>query len=148
MSYEGVKPSVETAAKDSVFSVLREAIRGTDRDFTTGSIVAGLTILAIPMTLEMAMEAVFAIVDTFFVAKLGAEAVAVVGFTESILALIYAVAVGLSIGATATVARRTGEKDPDGAARSAAHMIYLGLIVWLLAAALSALSALDRKSVV
>ena len=129
MSYEGVKPSVETAAKDSVFSVLREAIRGTDRDFTTGSIVAGLTILAIPMTLEMAMEAVFAIVDTFFVAKLGAEAVAVVGFTESILALIYAVAVGLSIGATATVARRTGEKDPDGAARSAAHMIYLGLIV-------------------
>ena len=129
MSFEGVKPSAQAAAKDSVFSVLREAIRGTDRDFTTGSIVAGLTILAIPMTLEMAMEAVFAIVDTFFVAKLGAEAVAVVGFTESVLALIYAVAVGLSIGATATVARRTGEKDPDGAARSAAHMIYLGLIV-------------------
>src|SRR5690606_34778053 len=129
MSFEGVKTSAQAAAKDSVFSVLREAIRGTDRDFTTGSIVAGLTILAIPMTLEMAMEAVFAIVDTFFVAKLGAEAVAVVGFTESVLALIYAVAVGLSIGATATVARRTGEKDPDGAARSAAHMIYLGLIV-------------------
>jgi putative MATE family efflux protein len=81
------------------------------------------------MILEMSMEAVFAIVDTFFVAKLGAEAVAVVGLTESILALVYAVAIGLSIGATATVARRTGEKDPEGAARSAAHIIYLGLLV-------------------
>jgi putative MATE family efflux protein len=129
MSFEGVRPSLEAVEKNTVFSVLREAIRGTDRDFTTGSIVAGLAILAIPMTLEMAMEAVFAIVDTFFVAKLGAEAIAVVGFTESILALVYAVAVGLSIGATATVARRTGEKDPEGAARSAAHMIYLGIFV-------------------
>src|SRR5690606_12843691 len=129
MSFEGVRPSSEAAEKNSVFSVLREAIRGTDRDFTAGSIVAGLAILAIPMTLEMGMEAVFAIVDTFFVAKLGAEAIAVVGFTESILALVYAVAVGLSIGATATVARRTGEKDPHGAARSAAHMIYLGVFV-------------------
>jgi putative MATE family efflux protein len=121
-------PSAETA-KDTVGSVLREALRGTSRDFTQGSILAGLIILAIPMTFEMAMEAVFALVDTFFVAKLGAEAIAVVGFTESILALVYAVAVGLSIGATATVARRIGEKDDEGAARSAAHMIYLGVIV-------------------
>ncbi len=121
-------PSVEP--EDNSFrSIIREAFRGTQRDFTKGSIMAALIILAIPMILEMSMEAIFAIVDTFFVAKLGAEAVAVVGLTESILALVYAVAIGLSIGATATVARRTGENDPDGAARSAAHIIYLGVIV-------------------
>ncbi len=121
-------PSVEP--EDNSFrSIIREAFRGTQRDFTKGSIMAGLIILAIPMILEMSMEAIFAIVDTFFVAKLGAEAVAVVGLTESILALVYAVAIGLSIGATATVARRTGENDPEGAARSAAHIIYLGVIV-------------------
>src|SRR5690606_20656064 len=119
----------EKTANNSAFSVLKEALRGSDRDFTEGSIIAALIILAIPMILEMSMEALFAIVDTFFVAKLGAEAVAVVGLTESVLVLIYAVAIGLAIGATATVARRTGEKDPEGAARSAAHIIYLGLIV-------------------
>jgi putative MATE family efflux protein len=129
MSFDEARPLAAADENNSFLSVLREAFRGTDRDFTKGSILAGLTILAIPMTLEMGMEAVFAIVDTFFVAKLGAEAIAVVGFTESILALVYAVAVGLSIGATATVARRIGEKDPEGAARSAAHMIYLGVIV-------------------
>lgn len=129
MSSNEIQPSLPTVQKDTFFSVMREAFRGTERDFTQGSIIAGLIILAIPMTFEMAMEGVFAIVDTFFVAKLGAEAVAVVGFTESVLALVYAVAVGLSIGATATVARRIGEKDPEGAARAAAHMIYLGILV-------------------
>ncbi len=129
MSFNSESPSVVAVENNSVRSVLREAIKGTDRDFTQGSILAGLIILAIPMTFEMGMEAVFAIVDTFFVAKLGAEAVAVVGFSESVIALVYAVAVGLSIGATATVARRIGEKDSDGAARAAAHMIYLGVFV-------------------
>jgi putative MATE family efflux protein len=81
------------------------------------------------MILEMLMESIFAIVDIFFVAKLGADAVAVVGLTESMLAIVYAVAIGLSVGATATVARRTGEQDPEGAARSAAHAIYLGVAV-------------------
>ena len=117
------------AEKNTFFSVLREAFVGTERDFTRGSIPVALIILAIPMILEMSMEALFAIVDTFFVAKLGAAAVAVVGLTESVIALIYAVAVGLSIGATATVARRVGEKDMDGAARAATHVIYLGLLV-------------------
>ncbi|MDM7922346.1 MAG: MATE family efflux transporter [Pyrinomonadaceae bacterium] len=105
MSFERQEPSL-TAADNSFFGVLREAFVGTSRDFTQGPLVPGLIILAIPMILEMSMEALFAIVDTFFVAKLGAEAVAVVGLTESVLALIYAVAVGLSVGATATVARR------------------------------------------
>jgi putative MATE family efflux protein len=118
-----------SAAKNSLLSVLREAFVGTERDFTQGPILPALIILAIPMILEMSMEALFAIVDTFFVAKLGAEPVAVVGFTESVLALVYAVAIGLSIGATATVARRFGEQDLDGAARTATHVVYLGIIV-------------------
>ncbi len=131
MSYNNVSPSVETVKKDTFFSVLREALGGTERDFTKGSIPLALTILAIPMILEMSMEALFAIVDTFFVAKLGAAAVAVVGLTESVLALVYAVAMGLSIGATATVSRRFGEKDFDGAARAATHVVYLGVFVSL-----------------
>ena len=131
MSFNNVSPSVEAVKKDTFFSVLREALAGTERDFTKGSIPLALTILAIPMILEMSMEALFAIVDTFFVAKLGAAAVAVVGLTESVLALVYAVAMGLSIGATATVSRRFGEKDFDGAARAATHVVYLGLFVSL-----------------
>src|SRR4028118_1477592 len=114
---------------DSWWSILREAVSGSSRDFTSGSIGLAIFVLAVPMMLEMLMESVFAIVDIFFVAKLGADAVAVVGLTESMLAIVYAVAIGLSIGATATVARRTGEQDPEGAARSAAHAIYLGLAV-------------------
>jgi putative MATE family efflux protein len=113
----------------SFSSVLREAFIGTTRDFTKGPILPALLILAIPMILEMAMEGLFAIVDTFFVAKLGAESVAVVGLTESVLALVYAVAVALSIGATAMVARRFGEQDLEGAARTATHVVYLGVIV-------------------
>jgi len=130
MSFDGHNPPVEV--DNSFRAVMREAFVGTTRDFTQGSILIGLIILAIPMILEMSMEALFAIVDTFFVAKLGAESIAVVGLTESVLALIYAVGVGLSIGATATVARRIGEKDADGAARTATHAVYLGIIVSLL----------------
>ena len=128
MSFDG-QNAPQTAANNSFFSILREAFVGTDRDFTTGPILPALIILAIPMILEMSMEALFAIVDTFFVAKLGAAPVAVVGLTESVLALIYAVGVGLSIGATAMVARRVGEKDLEGAARTATHAVYLGLFV-------------------
>ena len=117
------------AVNNSFWSVLKEALRGSHRDLTQGSIVAAIVILAIPMILEMGMESLFAIVDIFFVSKLGADSNAVVGLTESILALVYAVAVGLSIGATATVARRVGEKDTEGAARTATHVVYLGLIV-------------------
>jgi putative MATE family efflux protein len=126
---------------NSFWSVVREGLRGSERDFTQGPIWVALVILAIPMILEMSMESLFAVVDIFFVAKLGADAVAIVGLTESVMALIYAVAFGLAIGATATIARRTGEKDVAGAARSAAHVIYLGILVSILISAIGIIFA-------
>lgn len=117
----------EKASKITFWSVLREAFFGSQRDFTQGSIGQAIFILSVPMILEMFGESLFAIVDIFFVGHLGADSVAIVGLTESMMALIYAVAIGLSIGATATVARRMGEKDHEGAARSATHVIYLGV---------------------
>lgn len=108
---------------------MREALRGTRQDFTEVPIRRAILLLAVPMILEMAMESLFAIVDIFWVSRLGAEAVASVGLTEAMLTLIYTVAVGLSIGATATVARRIGEKDPERAARSAVQVIVLGFIL-------------------
>ena len=93
------------------WSAVREALRGSRQDFTEVPIGRAILLLAVPMILEMAMESLFAIVDIFWVSRLGAEAVATVGLTEAMLSLIYTVAMGLSIGATATIARRTGEKD-------------------------------------
>ena len=127
--------SLAKPVDNSFWPVIKEAIRGTERDFTSGPIGLAIFLLAVPMILEMSMESLFAIMDIFFVAKLGADAIAIVGLTESVMALIYAVAFGLAIGATATVARRTGEKDMEGAAASAAHVIYLGIIVSLIISA-------------
>jgi putative MATE family efflux protein len=110
-------------------SSIREALRGTRQDFTEVPIRRAILLLAVPMILEMAMESLFVIVDIFWVSRLGAEAVAGVGLTEAMFTLIYAVAVGLSIGATATVARRIGEKAPERAARSAVQVIVLGFAV-------------------
>ena len=112
---------------DSFWGAVREALRGSRRDYTQGPIGRAILILAIPMVLEMVMESVFVVCDVFFVSKLGADAVATVGLTESMLALVYTIAMGLSIGVTATVARRTGEQDADGAARAAVQGIALGL---------------------
>lgn len=127
-----VQKTSEETFDNSFWSILKEAFKGSHRDFTQGSIGLAIFLLAVPMILEMGMESIFAIVDIYFVGHLGADSVAVVGLTESMLAIIYAVAIGLSIGATATVARRTGEKDPEGASKSAAHAIYLGIIVSVL----------------
>ena len=126
---------------NSFFSIVREAVRGSDRDFTKGPIGLAIFLLAVPMILEMSMESLFAVVDIFFVAKLGADAVAIVGLTESVMALIYAVAFGLAIGATATVARRIGEKDSKGAAKSAAHVLYLGVIISIIISAIGIIFA-------
>lgn len=128
MSLNTETPSAETL-DNSFWAILREAVWGSKRDFTTGSLGVALFILSVPMIIEMFAESLFAVVDIFWVARLGSGAVAVVGITESMMYLIYSVAIGLSIGATATVARRIGEKDPDGAAKVSTHSIYLGLFV-------------------
>jgi putative MATE family efflux protein len=116
----------------SVLATVREALRGSrNQDFTDGPIGRSLVMLAVPMVLETVLESLFAVVDIFFVAHLGADAIATVGLTESMESLVYAVAIGLGIGATAVVARRTGEKDPEGAARAAAQSIVLAVLVAL-----------------
>lgn len=106
---------------------VREAIRGSQQDYTSGSINRAIVLLAIPMVLEMCMESLFAIVDVFWVGRLGADAVSTVGLTESMLMLVYAAAMGLGMSATAMVARRVGEKDPEGAAVAGVQSIALGM---------------------
>ncbi|HEX9895795.1 MAG TPA: MATE family efflux transporter [Gemmatimonadales bacterium] len=110
------------------WSAVREAIAGSRQDYTEGPIGRAVLLLAIPMVLEMFMESLFAVVDIFWVSRLGADAVAVVALTESMLALVYTVAMGLSIGVAATVARRIGEHDRERAALTAVQGIGVGII--------------------
>ena len=112
----------------SLWSSLWEAIRGSHQDYTTGSLNRAILLLAVPMVLEMVLESLFAVVDIFWVGRLGANAVATVGLTESLLSLVFAVGIGLSLSTTAMVARRIGEKDPQGAAVAGVQAIVLGLI--------------------
>src|SRR5688500_10679124 len=111
------------------WSLFREAVRGSERDYTVGPVGPALVMLSVPMVLEMAMESLFAVVDVFFVSRVSADAVATVGVTESMLTIVYPGARGLGIGATAVVARRTGANDDEGAAQAAAQSIALGLIL-------------------
>lgn len=124
------------------WSDLREAVAGTQQDFTEGSVPRAIVLLSVPMVLEMAMESIFGIVDVFWVASLGPDAVAAVGVTESLLTVIFALAMGLSMATTALVARRIGEKNPEGAANAAVQAIGLGLIVSLVTGALGAALAM------
>jgi putative MATE family efflux protein len=112
--------------RSSIWQSLIEAIRGTQQDFTQGPISRAVFLLAIPMVLEMLMESLFAIVDVFWVTRLGSDAVATVGLTESMLTLVFSVAIGISMSTTAMVARRTGEKDSRGASTAAVQAIILG----------------------
>src|ERR1019366_7091030 len=118
-------------AQPSLWSSLRESIRGSHQDFTTGNLNRAILLLAVPMVLEMALESLFAVVDVFWVAHLGANAVATVGLTESLLSLVIAVGLGLSLSTTAMVARRIGEMDPAGAAVAGVQAIALGLAISL-----------------
>ena len=111
----------------SLWRSVREAVRGSHQDFTTGSLNRAILLLAIPMVLEMVLESLFAVVDVFWVGRLGADAIATVGLTESLLSLVFAVGLGLSLSTTAMVARRIGEKDPEAAATAAVQAIVLGL---------------------
>jgi putative MATE family efflux protein len=133
--------SPNSSAPTSVWRDIRDAIRGSEHDYTQGPIGRAIFLLAIPMVIEMSMESVFAVVDIFFVGKLGPAAVATVGLTESLMVVIYTVAMGLSIGVTATVARRIGEKDSDGAARAAVQSLLLGLTLSVLLGIVGAIFA-------
>ena len=113
----------------SVATVVREALSGSNRDYTEGNIRRAIVILAIPMILEMVMESLFGIVDMFFVARLGVDSLATVALTESLLVLVFGIAMGLSMATTAFVARRIGEKDAKGAAGGAVQSIALGLLL-------------------
>ena len=115
----------------SLWQSIREALRGGHQDFTSGSLNRSILLLAIPMVLEMVLESLFAVVDVFWVSRLGADAIATVGLTESVLMLVFAVGIGLGMSTTAMVARRVGEKNADGAAISAVQAIFLGLVTSL-----------------
>lgn len=118
----------QSAAEFTLWQSIREALRGSHQDYTTGSLNRSILLLAIPMVLEMVLESLFAVVDVFWVSRLGADAIATVGLTESVLTLVFAVGIGLGMSATAMVARRIGEKDANGAAISAVQAIFLGVI--------------------
>src|ERR1700716_478144 len=139
-SSEAISPPVQAAP--SVWSAIREALSGAHgRDFTEGPIGRAIFILAVPMVLEMVMESIFAVVDVFVVAHLGADAVATVGLTESFMTILYAMAIGGSIGAGAMISRRIGEKNREGAAHTAAQVLLFGFLVSLLLGGLGALFA-------
>ncbi len=127
-------PSPETpsepssSAKLSWWGVIRAALAGKPYDYTSGKLSLSVILLAIPMVLETAMESLFSICDIFWVSKLGKEATAAVGLTESVTSLYYAIGIGLSMAATATIARRIGEKRPEDAARAGAQAIYVGVV--------------------
>jgi putative MATE family efflux protein len=112
-----------------VFSLIKQSFVSENQDFTTGSINKAIVLLAIPMLMEMLMESLFAVVDTFFVSKLGTEAIATVGLTESMLTIVYSIGIGISMAATAIVARRVGEKNYRDASKAGAQAITLGVSI-------------------
>jgi putative MATE family efflux protein len=116
------------------WQVIKQSVNGEEQNYTSGSIDRAIVLLSIPMILEMAMESLFAVVDIFFVSKIGSEAIATVGITESVLTLVYSLAIGLSSAATAMVARRVGEGNREAAARAGAQVILIGLVLSMIIA--------------
>lgn len=119
----------QSSGSSSFWQTIRESLNGKEQDYTQGSIRKAVFLLAIPMILELSFESVFAVVDMFFVGKLGENAIATVGLTESVVTIVYSLAIGLSTAATAIVARRIGEKDPEAASKAGAQALLLALIV-------------------
>jgi putative MATE family efflux protein len=125
------------------WALLKQSLKGGEHDYTQGSIRGAIVLLAIPMILELSLESVFAVVDMFFVGKLGANAIATVGLTESAITIVYSIAIGLSTAATAVVARRIGEKDPDGAAHAGMQSLLIALIVTVVISIIGIIFAAD-----
>lgn len=121
--------SHSTNSLSGIFSLIRQSLNGEEQDYTTGSIRRAVILLAIPMILEMCMESVFAIVDIYFVSHLGKHATSTVGLTESVVTIVYSIAIGISMAATAVVARRIGEKNPEAAAKAGMQAILVALSV-------------------
>ena len=117
---------------NNIFSLIKQSLNGQEQDYTIGSIRKAVILLAIPMMLEMCMESVFAVVDIYFVSHLGKHATSVVGLTESVITIVYSLAIGISMAATAMVARRVGEKDPAAATKAGMQAIFVSLIITLL----------------
>jgi putative MATE family efflux protein len=126
---DNAESNTADAAPARFWPMVREALAGSRRDLTAMPLGRAILLLAVPMVLEMVMEAIFALTDIFWVSKLGADAIATVGVTESLLTLMYALAMGLAIGVGAVVSRRTGAKDQAGAARAAVQAILIGVVV-------------------
>jgi len=110
-----------------IFTLIKEAVVGEPQDYTKLSIRRSLLLLAIPMILEMVLESVFAVVDVYFVGKLGTDAVVAIGLTEPVLMIVYSIALGIAMAATAMVARRVGEKELGRAALAAVQVLYIGV---------------------
>jgi len=127
--FETATPELADGKVHGFWSSVWEALRGSHQDFTSGNLNRSILLLAIPMVLEMVLESLFAVVDVFWVGRLGANAVATVGITETLLALVFAIGLGVALSTTAMVARRIGEKDPEDAAISAVQAIVLGLLI-------------------
>src|SRR5262245_54003955 len=125
----GAATATERSGPSGLWATFREAARGSEQDFTEGGIGRAIFLLSVPMVLEMMMESLFGLVNIYWVAHLGKEQAAAVGVTESLLTIVFTVAIGLSMGTTAMVARRIGEKDPEGAARVAEQSILLGVLI-------------------
>jgi putative MATE family efflux protein len=120
-------PNSSSPPAQSFWRSVAQALRGEQHDYTALPLNRAVLLLAVPMVLEMLMESLFTIVDIFWVGHLGRDAIAVVGLTESVMSLIYAVAIGISFAATAIVARRIGEKNPALAAQAAGQILVLGI---------------------
>lgn len=134
-------PAPVSSASRGTWATIKEALGGAHLDYTDGPIGRAIFLLAVPMVLETVLESVFAVVDVFFVSRLGADAVATVGLTESMMVLIYTLAMGLGIGATATVARRIGERDSEGASHAAAQVVLLGVVIAIVLGIIGVLAA-------
>ncbi len=137
------QPTQHISKLSLFFSLLKQSIRGDEHDYTQGSIRQAIILLAIPMILELSLESVFAIVDMFFVGRLGAKAIATVGLTESSMSIVYSVAIGLSTAATAVVARRIGEKNPGAATHAGMQSLLIALIVIIIISTCGILFAPD-----